>query len=290
MQSSDDDRLQYEVLAALDSDPRVDADRIFVDVAGTTVRLTGTVPNLHQKVAVEQAVRQVRGVSAVVEQINVELPRRDQRSDADLTRTIGDQLRGDVSIPSTVRVTVQHGNVILSGTVTSHCQREEAASIAGRIIGVRAVANAIVLERRLGAGVPSEPEAGVRNDMDIARAVADALYWDVAVPNTIRAAVDRGNVTLTGVADWHFERAEAANVTRRITGVRNVADRIELRRGEITVPNLRDLTVEKLAKTLRDAAIAHEEHRRREGLREDADWAHWYAEYLVDQLPEARWE
>ncbi len=56
------------------------------------------------------------------------------------------------------------------------------------------------------------------------------------------------------------------------------------------MPNFRELTVEKLAKVLRDAEIAHEEHRRRSGEREDSDWPHWYAEYVVDQLPEARWE
>ena len=56
------------------------------------------------------------------------------------------------------------------------------------------------------------------------------------------------------------------------------------------MPNLRELTIEKLAKALKDAAIAHEEHRRLSGERNDTDWSHWYAEYLVDQLPEARWE
>jgi hypothetical protein len=53
---------------------------------------------------------------------------------------------------------------------------------------------------------------------------------------------------------------------------------------------IRELTVEKLEKMLQDAAIAHEEHRRRLGKRADTDWAHWYAEYVVDQLPETRWE
>lgn len=54
--------------------------------------------------------------------------------------------------------------------------------------------------------------------------------------------------------------------------------------------NLRELTVEKLAKALRDAELAHEEHRLRSGQHDDGDWSHWYAEHLIEQLPEVRWE
>lgn len=146
MRASDEEKLQSEVLAELDSDPQVDVDRIFVDVDGNVVMLTGTVANLHQKLAAHDAARRVRGVAAVVEQINVEVPPRDQRNDADVARTIASQLRGDVAIPATVQVTVEAGNVILTGTVCSQFAREAAASIARRVVGVRSVANAIAVQ------------------------------------------------------------------------------------------------------------------------------------------------
>lgn len=50
-----------------------------------------------------------------------------------------------------------------------------------------------------------------------------------------------------------------------------------------------DLTIEQLAKLLRDAEIAHADYERSIG-RADGDWPRWYAEYMIAQLPEARWE
>ncbi len=52
---------------------------------------------------------------------------------------------------------------------------------------------------------------------------------------------------------------------------------------------MRELTVSQLAALLRDAEIAHEDSQRSDD-RADSDWAHWYAEYILRQLPEARWE
>lgn len=148
MQSKDEAQLQSDVLAELDSDPQVDVDRVFVDVNGDVVRLTGTVPDLHYKHAALQAAQRVKGVAAVVEQLHVEVPPWAQRHDADVGRTIARQLHGDVAIPTTVHVSVIAGNVILTGTVHSQFERAGAASLAQRVIGVRSVTNAIVLNPR----------------------------------------------------------------------------------------------------------------------------------------------
>jgi hypothetical protein len=49
------------------------------------------------------------------------------------------------------------------------------------------------------------------------------------------------------------------------------------------------LTVEQLAKLLKDAEIAHADYERSLG-QTDSQWPRWYAEYILEQLPEARWE
>lgn len=52
---------------------------------------------------------------------------------------------------------------------------------------------------------------------------------------------------------------------------------------------MREMTVTQLAQLLKDAEIAHEDYRKTaEGA--GSDWAHWYAEYILSQLPESRWE
>lgn len=49
------------------------------------------------------------------------------------------------------------------------------------------------------------------------------------------------------------------------------------------------MTVEQLAKLLRDAEKAHGEYESSLGHRDD-DWPTWYARYILEQVPEAGWE
>ncbi|HZZ64358.1 MAG TPA: hypothetical protein VFE17_02580 [Candidatus Baltobacteraceae bacterium] len=55
------------------------------------------------------------------------------------------------------------------------------------------------------------------------------------------------------------------------------------------VCGMQKLTVEQLAQLLHDAELAHAEHERTLG-QTDQDWPRWYAEYILDRVPEARWE
>lgn len=49
------------------------------------------------------------------------------------------------------------------------------------------------------------------------------------------------------------------------------------------------MTVQDLAGLLRDAEMAHADYEQQLGRRDD-DWPKWYAEYILDRVPEARWE
>jgi hypothetical protein len=49
------------------------------------------------------------------------------------------------------------------------------------------------------------------------------------------------------------------------------------------------LSVEELAKLLHEAELAHGEYEKTLG-HGDEDWPHWYAEYILNQVPLARWE
>lgn len=48
------------------------------------------------------------------------------------------------------------------------------------------------------------------------------------------------------------------------------------------------ITVDELAKLLRDAEAAHGKYEESLG-HADKDWPHWYAEYILGQIPQARW-
>jgi VCBS repeat-containing protein len=57
--------------------------------------------------------------------------------------------------------------------------------------------------------------------------VADALVWDVQVPDTkIKAAVTNGWITLDGDVEWRYQRDAAARAVRNLAGVRGVTNNI----------------------------------------------------------------
>ena len=117
-----------------------------------------------------------------------------------------------------IRVAAIDGVVTLTGTVPTYADRTAAQRAAERVFGVRAVAN------ELAVALPIVFE---RTDTDIARAVVDALTWDVQVPDArIKSAVSSGWVTLDGNVDWGFERDAAVRAVRNITGVRGVTNNL----------------------------------------------------------------
>jgi osmotically-inducible protein OsmY len=67
-----------------------------------------------------------------------------------------------------------------------------------------------------------------RADAELRGDVLQALMLDSIVPKTVDAKVDDGLVTLTGTADWQYQRDEAEFVASNIVGALDVFDQIEL--------------------------------------------------------------
>ncbi|HEU4649257.1 MAG TPA: BON domain-containing protein, partial [Gemmatimonadales bacterium] len=104
------------------------------------------------------------------------------------------------------------------GFVDSYADKWKAERAAARVKGVRAVAND--LEVKL-------PTSSQRPDPELARAVADALKWNVLVPHErIKVAVDHGWVTLEGDVDWFYQKEEAEKTVRMLTGVKGITNLI----------------------------------------------------------------
>ncbi|MBO9306833.1 MAG: BON domain-containing protein [Thermomicrobium sp.] len=128
-------------------------------------------------------------------------------------------------------MTVHDGVVTLTGTVDSFLKKWAAEQAALRVEGVRAVVNHIeVVPRGLG----------VRTDEDIARAVATALEENPAIPHErIKIRVEEGRVTLEGEVDWHYQRREAEETARRITGVKSVINLITVRQPTVAPEDIK---------------------------------------------------
>jgi osmotically-inducible protein OsmY len=118
-----------------------------------------------------------------------------------------------------IAVSAQDGVVTLRGTVGSFRERREASNAVKRVYGAKSVDNQ--LQVRL-------LDEDKRDDADLRGTVLQALMLDALVPDTIDAKVSDGVVTLSGTAEFQFERDEAEFVAGNLVGVLWVEDDIEL--------------------------------------------------------------
>ena len=92
-------QLRQDVVDELEFEPSIDAASIGVAVDDGVVTLTGHVPNYAQKLFVETAVRRVRGVRAIAQEIQVRYPSDPKTSDDEIAKRALDALRLDVTVP-----------------------------------------------------------------------------------------------------------------------------------------------------------------------------------------------
>jgi osmotically-inducible protein OsmY len=111
------------------------------------------------------------------------------------------------------------GDVALNGTVPSYPQYLEAAAAARRVAGVTK------LQNHLEVVLPS---TDYRDDAMLTTTANDALTMNVAVPASVEATADNGNLTLTGTVSYGSERTAAEQAVTYLTGVRNIKDDIDI--------------------------------------------------------------
>ena len=141
-------------------------------------------------------------------------------SNDDLVASVSDELFWDPRVDSeAIAVSADGGKVTLRGTVGSLREKREARHAAERVYGVTGVENKLQV-RMLSASK--------RDDAELRGDILQALMLDTLVPKTVDAKVDDGFVTLTGTADWQYQRDEAELVAGNILGVFDVIDEIVL--------------------------------------------------------------
>jgi osmotically-inducible protein OsmY len=112
------------------------------------------------------------------------------------------------------------GGVVLRGSVVNLLQRAEAVRTARGVPGVRAVDDQL-RTRRAG------PEHGAAAKTEAA--VLDALIRDDAVPAYgVDVDVDGGTITLHGAVDSASQRDAAERIARRVRGVSELRNRLEV--------------------------------------------------------------
>jgi len=145
-----------------------------------------------------------------------------QRSDTDIHKDIVAEFHWEPSLrDDDIAVAVRDGVVTLAGFADSYADKWKAERIASKIRGVKAIANDIEIKL---------PSASQRADPDIARAVVNALQWNISVPaDRIKPKVEKGWVTLEGEADYNYQKDAAERAIRYLTGVKGITNLITVK-------------------------------------------------------------
>ena len=132
-----DAQLKNDVTEELRWEPTVTSDDIAVATKNGVVTLSGSVPHFAEKGAAERATQRVAGVTAIAEELEVNLSGIHKRKDSEIAQTVVTALGWHVWVPGSVQAIVENGWVTLTGSVAWEFQRNSAEDAVKARSGMR---------------------------------------------------------------------------------------------------------------------------------------------------------
>jgi len=143
-----DGQIKQDILDELVFQPHIDETQIGVVVEDGVVMLTGVVDDFYKKVAAEKAVRKVKGVKAIAEDIKVKYGTNYQKTDIEIGKAIVRAFEWNTSVPEDkVAIEVRDGWINLSGEVEYPYEKEAAKRVTQNILGVKRINNTIEIKK-----------------------------------------------------------------------------------------------------------------------------------------------
>jgi len=212
-----DSEIKKDVLDELMWQPNIDQTQIGVIVENGIVTLSGVVDSYAKKVAAEQAVKFVKGVKAVADDIEVKYGLDYKKTDKEIAKAVVNALEWNSSVPDNkVSIEVSDGRVYLGGEVQWYYQKDAAKRAVENLLGVKSVINNITLKQ---AVEPSEIKQKISKAFE--------RMADLEAKN-IKVEVEGHTVRLKGKVHSHAEKEEARKTAYYAPGVYEVDNELEV--------------------------------------------------------------
>jgi osmotically-inducible protein OsmY len=201
--------LQKDVQDAIKWEPLLNAAEIGVTVKDGVVTLTGSVDSYSKKTEAEDAAKNVAGVKAVVEKIEIKFSGPwVKKDDNEIAAEVVNALKWNWQIPKDkIKVRVEKGWVTLEGELEWNYQKEAARDVVKHLLGVMGVSNLIAI-KSLSHDLVEET--------DIKRAMR--RNWAIADQDILVKVTDH-KVTLSGTVSSWYQKDEAARIAWGAPGV-----------------------------------------------------------------------
>lgn len=207
--------IKENVLDELQWQPNVDETEVGVTVDRGVVTLTGTVDSYTKKIAAEEAAKKVKGVKAVVENIEVKYGIEYKKTDKEIAKAALEALKWNSSVPDDkITLKVENGWIHLNGEVEWEYQRDAAKRTVQNLLGVRAVTNNITLKQTV-------KPTGIKEK--ISKAFERLADVDA---NNIEVIVEDHTVKLKGKVHSLAEKEEANKSALYTPGVYHVENEL----------------------------------------------------------------
>lgn len=215
----DDETLVRTVTMRISGRPGIHVSTVQVEVRDGTLRLGGSVPDLHSRREVERLASSVRGLVAI--ENNLEVNRRDV-PDSLLALEVQRLVDSYPRLRSRrLRAKVSRGVLELEGEVLLARDRLDAEEASARVPGVLSIRNRIDI-----APADVDPDLIRRR---LTRLLGNKLIFS-GVEDLVVQVGEEGRVRLEGVVVTHADRLRAERLAFGLRGVSQVQNDLEVRR------------------------------------------------------------